>query len=50
MMRPVFNPTMAKGAFHLDNHADPLPVSKLHLGDTEQTTVFAHLMETIGGK
>lgn len=50
MMRPVFDRAMSQGAFHLDNHADPYPTSKLHLGQEPQTALYKHLMETISKK
>lgn len=45
MLRPFFDPAMKKGAFHLDNHADPVPARKLYLTQESQTTVYSHFME-----
>ena len=45
MLRPMFDPAMKKGAFHLDNHADPVPARKLYLDQEAQTAVYNHFIE-----
>ena len=37
---------MSAGAFHLDQHADPVPAEKLYLSDEAREAVYKHLMDT----
>lgn len=41
----MFDPTMAKGAFHLNSHADPVPAEKLYIEQEAQTAVYNHFIE-----
>lgn len=45
MVRPLLDPTMAKGAFHINNTADHYPASKLPISDEAQKAVYDHFME-----
>ncbi len=48
MARAVLDPSFAKGAHHLDNHADPVPSKKLHITPEAQKTLYDHFMEEVG--
>jgi len=48
MARAVHDPSFAKGAHHLDNHADPVPSKKLHITPEAQKAFYDHFMEEVG--
>lgn len=50
LMRPLFDPSMVNGAFHLDDHAEPVPPAKLHINDSARTALYEHLMKSIATK
>lgn len=45
MARTLYDPAFAKGAHHLNNHADPVAPKKLYLDEADQKTVYDHFME-----
>jgi len=47
MMRPLFDPSFSKGAFHLDSLAEPVPAKKLYMTEQAQKAVYEHLLESI---
>lgn len=47
MLRPVFDETYARGAFHLNDHAEPCPTEVLYLGQPQQSVVYEHVIGMI---
>ncbi|KAF8320732.1 NAD(P)-binding protein [Clavulina sp. PMI_390] len=45
MARTIFDPAMARGAFHVDNHGDLYPPNKVPLSAEGQKAVYDHFME-----
>ena len=50
MVRPLFDPALAQGAFHIDNNADPVPANKLYMTDGASDKLYTHLVATVGAK
>lgn len=49
-LRPLLDPAMGSGAFHLDQHADAIPAEKLNLDGDAQTAIYGLLMDTFAAK
>lgn len=49
-MRPLFDPTMTSGAFHLDEFAENVPRAKLYVDEPAgaKAAMYTHLVETLG--
>lgn len=45
MVRTLYDPSYAKGAFNLDKHAKVIPKSELYINEVDQKALYQHFTE-----